>query len=619
MANNADIYFPDDLNEQIERLADMRAEAEKNRNQWGKKWDRNVGTIRGDLWPDAASRPVFLANIISPTVRRKAGLLVEAKPGIDLKPTKNGLTQAADVLKMTSGALLDQNNIQMLLELLSYYFATFGCGYLKAVWDPFANYGTGDVVISAPDPRLILLDPMIRRSTDLNFDTCQFLLEDFVVPFSWVQRRFPKTAGKVDPNYIPKLETNDTHKMGVYERLIDRLKKKLTGESDSSSVPRCYIQQCWVADARMDKDENLIYPGGRRIYLTGDNVILNPNTDDPSDLRYGQANPNWDGLYPYIMFDNEPDLDHPFGHPEVEALRAINEAFNAVGHMTTRTLIKNVATIIADRNAIDDETMQDLKDLEEYVIEKAPGRSVERQPPAQPSATSMQFMQLMITLIEMYSGLNDGALQGKGRVELRSAPQLEGLQQAAQVLIRSQARRLENGLERLGQLLISRILQFYTDDRIMTYVDEGQIKSYDFEKEKLQAEIIQMAQKSAENDAAEETKKRLDEGVALENAYVEPKLTPEKILEHVRGAWRLFRFKVVPFSTLASTKLQRAMVLQNLAQAGMISPAMVTKEAGFDNWKDLLKDLAEYMQFRQQIGLPPPEPTKPQKGGGKPK
>ena len=616
MADLTDIEFPDREADQLERLKEMRDEGEKWRDSWSKSWDRNVGTIRGDLWPDKGSKPTFLANIISPTVRRKAGLLTEAKPGIDIRAVKNGLQKTADVLQKTAVAVLDAENSQLLWEMISYYFAAFGPGFIKVGWDRFKNYGNGDITVSDVDPRLMIIDPIVRRSTDLTPECCQYVLEDSVVPFSWVQRHFPRTAKKVDPNYNIKLETNDTHKIGAYEKLIDRLKKRTKGEGSDSAVPRIYIQQCWVADNKVDKDGNLIYPGGRRIFLTGDDVILNPNPD-PTDLVYGQANPYWDGLYPYIMLDNEPDLDHPFGHPEVDALRKINEAFNAIGHMTTRTMIKNVPWIIADQNAIDDETLQDIKELEEVVVQKAPGRTVERTPPTQPSTTNIQFMQLLITLIEMYSGLNDGALQGKGRVELRSAPQLEGLQQAQQVLIRAQARRLESAIERLGQLLISRIFQYYTDDRILVYVDQGQIKEYNLQKDALRGEIVQMAQKAAEQEAAEQTTKNIEAGVAPEKAYVEPKLTEDRILEHVRGAWRLFRFKVLPFSTLASTKIQRALAMEQLASGGLIPQSMVTKEAGFDNFEELQQQVAKEMKFRESLGIPPPQPPKSTKGGQK--
>ena len=602
--------FPDNIDEQVSKLKRMREEGLGWRDTYGANWDRNVSTMRGDLWPDKASRPLFLANIISPAIRRKAGLLTEAQPGIDIRPTKKGLQVTADVLKHTIQAIWSEQNVSMGLETLANYLAAFGCGFWKITYDPSADFGAGNICITDVDPRLVVIDPTIRRAVDLW--QAQYIIEDSVVPFAWVKKRFPKTAGKVEPDVNIKYETNDTHKISWYSRIRERIKKQ--ANPSDSAIPRCYLQQFWVADWTTDKDGNLAYPGGRRIWLTGDDVVLNPSTD-PTDTIYGQNNPNWDGLFPYLMLDNEADLDHPFGHAEVEALRKINEAFNAVGHMTTRTMIKNVPWVIADQGSIPAATIQDLKELEEVVVEKAPGRNVERQPPTQPTTTNLDFMRLMITLVEMSAGLNDGAMQGKGRVELRSAPQLEGLQQAAQVLIRAQARRLENMLERAGQLLISRIFQFYTDDRLMVYNDGDKLKQYDMQKEQLRGEILAMAKAASEEEAVEETNENLAEGMSLAKGVVEPELTPEKILDHMHGAWKLFRFKVIPFSTLSSNKTQRAAMLMQLAEQGIVPMSMVAQEAGFDNPEELMAQAAKEMQAKQQMGFPAPEPKK--KGGKK--
>jgi len=591
----------------------MRTEGSRWRSEWGKGWDRNVGVVRGELWPDKSSRPVFLANLISPTVRRKAGLLVESKPGLDVRTRRSGLGVTADVLRHTSEAVLDEQNVSMVWETLAYYLAAFGCGFWKIGYDPMASFGEGDIALPDVDPRLMLIDPAIRRATDIQ--RSQYLIEESVVPYSWVRERFPRTSADVEPDADIKYETNDTHKISWYERLIDKVRRTAGAHAnEESAVPRVYLQECWVADASMNGDKR-IYPGGRRIWLTGDDVILNPNVDHPEDPVYGQSNPFWDGQWPYVMLDNEPDLDHPFGHAEVEALRKLNEAFNAVGHMTTRTLIKNVPYIIADAGSIDAATLQDLKELEEVLIEKTPGRSVDRVAPTQPTATNISFMQLMITLIEMYAGLNDGALQGKGRVELRSQPQLEGLQQASQVLIRAQARRLESMIERGGQLLISRLFQYYTSDRILTYIDSNTVKQYEFQKDKLRDEIIALAASQVEAKAIEETNANLEAGQSLKKALVPAKLDHDQILQAIRGAWRLFRFKVIPFSTLASTKIQRAMLLEQLVAMGAIPQALATKEAGFDNPEELMQQRAEELKKMTEMGIPPPAP--PGKDGGK--
>jgi hypothetical protein len=600
--------FPTDSAGQIEALGKMRSEGERWRNNWGKDWDRNVAVVRGDLWPDTSTKPLFLANLISPTVKRKAGLLVEAKPGIEVRPRRSGLGISAQVLKQTIAALMDEHNVSMTWEIMALYLAGFGCGFWKIGYDPLANYEMGDVVMPDVDPRLMLVDPIVRRAT--NLWQAQYIGEESVVPYSWVQRMFPKIAHEVEPGVNVSYESNDTHKVSWFERMIDKIRKK-AGATDvtDDAVPRVYLQTWWIADYSTDSNGDRIYPGGRRIFLTGDDKILNPS-NNPKDLKYGQANPYWDGLWPYVMLDSYPDLDHPFGQDEVTQLRKINEPFNAVGHMTTRTMVKNIPWIILDQGSVDAQTVQDIKELEEVIIEKTPGRTVERNPPTQPTAANIQFMQYMQALMELSSGLNDGALQGKGRVEQRSGVQLEGLMQQAQILIRAQARRFENMIERGGQLLVSRIFQYFTTDRILTYIDNNQIKDYEFQKEQLRNEIVQLAQKAEDERALEETKENMAAGRALKNALVQSNLTEEKILTAVRGAWKLYRFKVLPFSTLASTKIARSQLLQQLAGSFAIPQSMVTKEAGFENAEELRIQAVKEFQEGLALGVPPPTPPK---------
>lgn len=605
-----DREFPNDPKDQIGAIARMRDEGTKWRDSWGQRWDQNVAVVRGELWPDKATKPQFLANLISPAVRRKAGLLCESKPGIDIRPRRNGLQLTADVLRKTATALLAEQDFSNVLESISYFLTAFGCGFIKVSYDPDDDYGLGSVTIDPVDPRLMLIDPNVVRAA--KFHCCSYVIETSVVDWWWIKKRFPKTYHDVEPNFQIPLETNDTHKVSWYEGMVDRMRKR--SSSSDSAVPRVYLQQVWAADHRTDKSGNLIYPGGRRIFITGDDVILNPSTD-PRDPDYGQANPHWDGLWPYVMLDNEPDLDHPFGHSEVESLRKLNEAFNSVGHNVVKTLVKNIAWVIADRSSIETETIQDLKSLEEMVIEKAPGRNVERVAPTQPTTTNIQFMQLVQGLIDLSSGLADGGqAAGKGRTEIRSGAQLEGLQQAAQILIRAQARRLESAIERTGTLLTSRIFQYMTDDRIMIYVDGETIKQFDFQKAQLSQELKKLAEEEADEEARVATEENLSEGLSLDKAIVQPSYTPERIQEKTRGAWKLFRFKVLPFSTLSATKVQRAAVLEQLAEQLAIPQSMVTQEAGFDNWEELQQqavvEQAKKQQLLQQLGIQPPEPKK---------
>jgi hypothetical protein len=270
--------------------------------------------------------------------------------------------------------------------------------------------------------------------------------------------------------------------------------------------------------------------------------------------------------------------------------------------------------------------MQDLKELEEIIIEKTAGRNVQRVPATMPGTVNIQFMQMAQGLVDFILGFSDpqSGAGGKGRAEVRSMPQFEGLQQASQTLIRSQARRLEAFIERVGMKMISRYFQFYTDDRIMVYVDGDEVKQFELEKATLTKEIVALAQAQIENeqvtmtqDKAEETGKSLEKSIVLMTAEEQS----EVIETHIRGAWKLFRFKIIPFSSLSSTRMQRAMLLQQLVAAGAIPMDMMLKELGFENAEELvqkaLEEKAKVAQLYKQMGLPPPGEKPPGQQGGK--
>lgn len=63
--------------------------------------------------------------------------------------------------------------------------------------------------------------------------------------------------------------------------------------------------------------------------------------------------------------------------------------------------------------------------------------------------------------------------------------------------------------------------------------------------------------------------------------------------------------------------MQRAALLEQLAQQGRIPGSMVVKEAGFDNPEELEKEALGEMKRRQQMGFPPPGDQGKSKSKGK--
>ena len=159
-----------------------------------------------------------------------------------------------------------------------------------------------------------------------------------------------------------------------------------------------------------------------------------------------------------------------------------------------------------------------------------------------------------------------------------SASALEGAFLASQSIIRYQARKLENLISRIGQKLIARILQFFTDDRLMFITGPEGRDQFHF----VRNEII----------------KPFQDVYAREINGIPSEQIPTYL---ARRAFRDFQFKVIAGSSLAMTKTQRAMLAMTLFKLGIIDDESVLDILEFPNKKAIL--------YRKRTGkgeAPPP-------------
>ena len=465
--------------------------------------------------------------------------------------------------------------MEQVLEDLAYHVSIIGAAFVKLAYDPHADFGAGDIVPAAMDPRMVRLDPAVTRA--YNIDQAQYVRIETVEPLWNLWRQFPGRGSLVQAE----------------SGLTDIPKKK--SETDGAFLRR--VSQFWRKKSSVEADEttgDLRYPAGRHVIRGGDLVVLK---DEP--------NPYWDGQWDLEMLDGRPDPEHPWGRSEVEALRRIQESINRIGNLYLENRIRlGYGWITADSDALEPKVIEELRNAGSVVLRKRFGRTVVREAPPPMPPDFLQYIQLCLQLTDYLSGLTDGSMQGKGRVELRSGVQLEGLQQAAQVLVRFMARRLESFLQRLGQKWISRVFQFYTSNRILTFLGPGDAwKQFAFERQSLVKEILEAAAKDAPALMAKEQ-------ISHEDAL--KRLLTEKL----KHSWRDFRFKITPGSSLAATKVQRALLFSQLAQQGMIPREDVLTELGIPDPKEKVAQAKLEQLEMGPIPVPPKSKGAAKKPGG---
>lgn len=497
------------------------------------KWEEYRRVREGSgLWK--GSRPPHIeANLPGNYLDRKIAALTESKPEVMVTSRRKDYSAPAKILNDTVRAMWDHLNLQQKQKTAADNAGTVGTvGYLVE-WDPDALYGRGDMVLKVIPPEAIGLDPAVTAVEDLA--EAEYVWWEDWPSLEWLTEKFPGRGGLVQPevgvsSYPSSLSTSRRRVSGPH-RMMSR-------DKGSSVIPRARLRTFWRRDLSKDATGEYLYPGGRRILRAGD-IIL---SDGP--------NPYWDGTCPLDLWAWTTRSGTPWGDGDIKAIRKLGEAFNRLADLLMRNaILNNNVWIVGDFDALEAKEWNKLDNLEALVVKKRFGRDLRRDPPPNMPPYYFQMLSFIPSIMETMVGLKDIAPGGRppGAPSLGA---LEAYQQASQSLIRSINFNLETTMRRVGQKMISRILQFYTSDRVFDIVGpSGEFMQYVFERSKL-LKTTEGRQILVTNQA-----------------------------EH-RDFLAEFSYLVVPNSGLASNRIQRALIMQQLAQAGLVDGLSVLKTLG---------------------------------------
>ena len=537
-------------------LDSLDGEAESVKREVSKSWQEQIRQVRGDQWR-IERPPHFLANITKNQVRRKIALLTESKPQIQIRSQRANLTRASDVLYQTSRSIWDRSGTEDSIYRLAHFGMTVGSGFLHVPYDPLIN----DVEISFIDPRRVYIDPGISAAPDLR--KAQYLRIDSVVSLADLRARFPGRGATVKPD--ERVSSYDESKgrgsiLASVLAMMPRVYRPGAG-AKVGPIPRAEVREYWLRDPQLNTEGTLLYPGGRHIVRAGSVILLD------------EANPYWDGEWPIEMFEWDVDYDTPWGMGEVQDLRRIQEAVNRLGDAwVSNRLLGSNFRVVADVDALDPDQWAALDNDAGLIVRKKPNRQFEYQPPVPDDGTMPQTIQALIQLCDLLTG------NIAERSRQAQPTDMEGLQFSRQTLVRSVARRLETMLERIGQKLISRVFQFYTSDKVLFQMGPSrEWIAYTFERQRLLQD---------------------DDGRVRET-------------EERQEMWRDFKFMIIPFSSLAVTRIQRVMAALQLRSATGVAPSIkrILAEADMGDPDTLIEEGIE-----EAKRLPQPPPPKGRSG-----
>lgn len=552
---------------------------------WKGKTKRWAALRAGEPTTAAASGALFGANLAGNLFERKIAALTESQPDMLVSSRNPQYADVAQVLAQTTRAVLAQNSFDGRVETAADFAGTFGhCGWVTA-WDPSADFGQGDIVLRPLDPRRLAVDHRVKDPADLDTQA-QYIRLTIPMPLDGprgIKAIWPARGPLVQPD--PDLSEYEAHRPGGFlNRMAQAVRVPIRPRmAVEAPFPWGKVEQYWVVSPQKDDTTGQwVFPAGRVIHRAGD-VIL----DD-------QANPNWDGRWPLDLWDWRVNFDSHQGRSDMADVQKLQQAFTRVNDATLRAiLVQCVATVIGDVNALSPDGWEAFvtasKEGNVRLVKKNPGRQFEFLPPGAVPPQYLQFSQGLAGMMETLLGIPE-ATQGKRQPGVIASSAVEGLMTAAQTLIRAAARRLEYVVERIGAKLVSRILQYYTADRVVLFNGPGrQWQEYTFRRAALRMEGM-------EPDAQ-------------------------------RQFFANFPLRVQPLSSVAQNKIQRGLLAMQLANSGFITGRAVVAAVEWPNGEAEYEKAQAERQAAQQsaiqeamkwqlMGLDPSKVLDPGTGGG---
>jgi len=516
----------------------------------------HINFQRGEQWPRNLPRGTvdIVINLCDDVVQRKAGLLTDARPQLQVVSTNEEVTKRPDILtalEKVLRAIWDQVTWSEELARGIAFSEVVGCNVGMMTWDPLADNGRGDIRPSFFDPRAFVCDPAVIAATDLQQG--EFCATEEIRTKASLLEQFGDIARDVQPDgdlssypVSPRAQRGVLSPVGTTgQQFRHRAQQRV-----ASMIPRAKNRNYWFKDFKRDRyGQPIFYEHGRPARR-----IIRHAVVAGGEVLVDEPNPHWHGEYPYEMLDWGLELDNPYGASEVGKLRRAQETLNKItSQMIKNTILMNNLKIVADSNALDAEQWDKLTNRPAMILRKRQGTVIEFQSPPSLPPYLFQLLEFLVKALDLMSGMGD-VTRGDASPS-QSGIALESLAVASQTLIRYQARRIEAFITRLWTKGIPLVFQHYGSKRVIRLVGSGGvIEPYLWDRAALFAGFVQ----------------------------------PDELFQD-------FALHVAPCSSLAVAKIQKATLSMNLHQIGLIPGVDVLRMA---DWQD---PEATYAAAQQEV------------------
>lgn len=445
--------------------------AKRWRAQYDKKWMHYYKMFRGQQWPE--QRPAYrhseVVNLIFQAIQSTVPIITDTRPRWEYQPQDPSDMDFASVMNKVAEADWVKNNWLMDLTEIVYDAHFYGTGLSEIGYDPKAKPMEGDIFLKSCDPFSSYPDPSAK---DVN-KNARFFLKAEPVDVDEMKREYPELGHFVKADIVDAIRNERTELEPIYQlRLpIDETKSM---QGNGVSVESLLDQKCLkktlycLSDETIEEPDatgamvkRLKYPNGRKIIVAG-GVLLE---DGPI--------PYDDGKFPYARLVNYLLPREFWGISEIEQLESPQRTFNKLisFSLDVLTLMGNPIWIVDDEAGIDTDNLINSPGL---VVEKNKSGEVRREEGVQ---LQPYVLQLIDRMQEWFTSIA-GTMESSPPPGVTAAAAIQDLLEASQTRVRLKARYLDAALQDMGQMYLSRVLQYRNSPTIVRLTGNEQDGQY---------------------------------------------------------------------------------------------------------------------------------------------
>lgn len=469
------------------RLHHKAVQARKDRSS---KWDTYWDFYNGKQWP--VKRPSGKAspnvNVCRSTVQTILPILTDTSPSFGVVARDPTDFDFASLFTEAISQWWDLRSMNHVVVEWCMDALVIDCGILKVVWDTELHDGLGDVDVTVVDPRRIYVP-----ENAVDFDrNCPWTIHEFFKSRGDLTMEFPDKKDEIKKAGAYAGQDGDSQ-AGKYPydtrvRVVSPVNRNVPAPDnddaggDMSDNDDVRVWELWMESSEVIEVEEINkdtkesetitkkkYPHGRFITMLPDAKVVLQDAE----------NPYRDGEKPFVKYVDTLIPRSFYGEGEVgpilETQRMVNRTFATI--MDWSILMSNPSWIVDANSGVDPDM---LTNQVGQVIVKNPNTTVQRQDAPGIPPQMFELYHTLTKVLETQSGAQEVS-QGRKPTGVTAAQAIETLQEAAQTRIRLKERNLRVAMTRMGQLIVSRMLQYYTEPRVlkMTGQDaQGQWPSY---------------------------------------------------------------------------------------------------------------------------------------------